>query len=353
MVSLSPTSNAATRIFCERPLEDLAAGGYPIVGRVFPPTSPWLYSRLALPSYDSHRPRAIELARRGLYWYLIVPIVRVAQLPAIARYDVVLVQRGMWRYKSAPLFEWLVHQLMRLRRGRILYHLDDALYHVVPRWKYAARIRLADLTLSGNDDILEFARSAGGQTRRLEGAVRARAYSVKEHRDVDRPVIGFVGTHPEHYAGIVLDPILRVCRSTGARYLVVGDRIWRPDPVVEGKLWKREEEFSIFTQMDIGIMPLYDTPYDRGKEAFKVKEYMAAGLPVVASDVGHNRNVVEHGVTGFLVSTPEEWEDALTRLVRDAGLRARLGAAGRRRVLERYDAAGLARRLFEAASGAA
>ena len=83
-------------------------------------------------------------------------------------------------------------------------------------------------------------------------------------------------------------------------------------------------------------MPLADTPYNRGKEAFKLKEYMAAGLPVVCSPVGHNCEVVENGVTGLFATTENEWVDALLRLVDDSGLRASMGAEGRRVVAERY-----------------
>ncbi len=92
-------------------------------------------------------------------------------------------------------------------------------------------------------------------------------------------------------------------------------------------------------------MPLEDNEYNRAKEAYKIKEYMAAGLPVVCSPVGHNRVVVEDGVNGLHAATDRDWVRQLSRLVRDAELRASLGAAGRRTVENRYDAARQTARL--------
>jgi glycosyltransferase involved in cell wall biosynthesis len=84
-------------------------------------------------------------------------------------------------------------------------------------------------------------------------------------------------------------------------------------------------------------MPLADTEMNRAKEPLKIKEYMAAGLPIVASPVGHNLRVVTDGETGFFAASSQEWEARLTELASDANLRAELGRAGRNLVVERYD----------------
>jgi glycosyltransferase involved in cell wall biosynthesis len=89
-------------------------------------------------------------------------------------------------------------------------------------------------------------------------------------------------------------------------------------------------------QFDIGIMPLPDAPWERGKCGYKLIQYMACGLPVVASPVGANVEIVENGVNGELAGTSLEWEQALERLVGDAVLRGRMGRAGRRRVEAHY-----------------
>lgn len=83
-------------------------------------------------------------------------------------------------------------------------------------------------------------------------------------------------------------------------------------------------------------MPLTDTPWARGKCGYKLIQYMACGLPVIASPVGVNTEIVEHGVNGFLASTEAEWIEALRTLLSDAALRARMGEAGRRKVERDY-----------------
>ena len=87
---------------------------------------------------------------------------------------------------------------------------------------------------------------------------------------------------------------------------------------------------------DVGVMPLPDEPWARGKCAYKLIQYMACGLPVVASPVGMNREVVKHGVNGFLATTESEWEEALLHLASDADLRHRMGQEGRRLVEKEY-----------------
>ena len=89
-------------------------------------------------------------------------------------------------------------------------------------------------------------------------------------------------------------------------------------------------------RFDLGLMFLPDDAWARGKCGFKLVQYGAAGIPSVASDVGFNREVVEDGVTGFLVRTPEEWIERITTLLDDPDLRARMGVAARRRVDARF-----------------
>jgi glycosyltransferase involved in cell wall biosynthesis len=84
-------------------------------------------------------------------------------------------------------------------------------------------------------------------------------------------------------------------------------------------------------------MPLADTEYNRAKESYKLKEYMAAGLAVVASPVGHNANTITHGEDGFLAETQEEWAAALLELIDDVEMRARMGAMARKRALGEWD----------------
>jgi hypothetical protein len=105
---------------------------------------------------------------------------------------------------------------------------------------------------------------------------------------------------------------------------------------VERVAWSLETEAAQLARFDVGLMPLPDLPWERGKCGYKLIQYMASSLPVVASPVGANRDIVVPGETGFLAETWAEWGAALDRLAQDPALRQRMGAVGRRRVEQRY-----------------
>jgi glycosyltransferase involved in cell wall biosynthesis len=109
-----------------------------------------------------------------------------------------------------------------------------------------------------------------------------------------------------------------------------------PGVPIEIVNWSEASETAQLHGFDIGIMPLTDDPWARGKCGFKLIQYMACGLPVVASPVGVNCQIVEHGGNGYLAGTEAEWVSALTTLLDDAALRERLGRAGRLKVEQRY-----------------
>ena len=97
-----------------------------------------------------------------------------------------------------------------------------------------------------------------------------------------------------------------------------------------------EAEAEWLGSIDIGIMPLEDDDWSRGKCAFKLLQYMAAGVPTVSSPVGMNAEVIVDGVNGLLAETESEWSEKLLALAEDADLRKKLGASGRRTVEEEY-----------------
>ncbi len=133
-------------------------------------------------------------------------------------------------------------------------------------------------------------------------------------------------------------PILAsVSEAEGARIAAVGaGKAAPPHPLLDIQLWSEDTEVARRQDMDIGIMPLTDTPWARGKCGYKLIQYMACGLPVIASPVGVNAEIVEHGVNGFLATTEAEWREALVTLLRDPELRRKMGAEGRRKVEAQY-----------------
>jgi len=153
-------------------------------------------------------------------------------------------------------------------------------------------------------------------------------------------VIGWVGGR---MAVSVIPPIAEALDAawteTGARMLLVGrdlDGVLPGRSYVEQRPWCLDLEPGVFGEIDIGIMPLPDNDRARMKAGFKLLQYMAAGVPVVATPIGINRELVVPGENGFLAETPDEWRDALVRLGRDPELRRRLGRNGRELVRSLY-----------------
>src|SRR5207249_7898024 len=129
-------------------------------------------------------------------------------------------------------------------------------------------------------------------------------------------------------------PYLKPLRAVFEKLHVTPRVIASGDPsalgfAVEFRAWRLERELDELAQIGIGIAPLPDTPWERGKCGVKVLQYMGCGLPVVASPVGVHRRIIRHGENGFLAASPAEWRNALRQLMDDPGLRQRLGAAGR------------------------
>ena len=128
-----------------------------------------------------------------------------------------------------------------------------------------------------------------------------------------------------------------VATKHGAKISAVGaDYVTQSSSELELLPWSEATEVGIIQRMNIGIMPLDDSPWARGKCGYKLIQYMACGLPVIASPVGVNSDIVEHGVTGFLVQTDAEWTSALETLLTNPELRKRMGAAGRQKVEQEY-----------------
>lgn len=233
----------------------------------------------------------------------------------------------------------------------IVSDFDDAVFHrydshpnqlvrALLGRKIARVMRRSSLVLAGNDYLGTYAEAAGA--RRVEivpTVVEATAYDGSPKAPPARPTIGWIGT-PGTWRECVapfLPEILDTLSSVQSRFLAVGAGAQAAQELaIDVREWAEAREAADIRDMDIGIMPLPDTPWMRGKCGYKLIQYMACGLPVVASPVGVNSEIVTHGKTGFLASTPAEWQSTLRTLINDPELRLRMGQAGRERVERDY-----------------
>jgi len=249
------------------------------------------------------------------------------------------------------------------RRGiPFVYDFDDSIFlpdvsdankHVAwLKWpqKTAEICRLSAHVTVGNPYLAAWAHRHTPRVSVVPTTIDTKQYRPKESmRIAGRPVIGWSGSlttakHLKTLAG----PLQALAKTMDFRLQVVG----APDTTIEGvdvtaRPWSAKTETDDIKTFDVGIMPLPDDDWSKGKCGLKALQYMALGVPTIASPVGVNGDIIQDGHNGFLASTPEEWVDKLTRLIRDESLRARFAKEGRRTVEARYSAEVQAPRLVE------
>jgi glycosyltransferase involved in cell wall biosynthesis len=273
---------------------------------------------------------------------------RLRALHRRLRYDVVWLEKEALPWLPA----WV--EIAPLQGIPYVVDYDDAWFHrYESHWlspllghKIDAIMRVAHTVVAGNDFLARRARSAGARhVEIVPSAIDLDRYQNLPQRPAGGALnVGWIGIPLNaHYLSIVA-PALRAVE--GVNLQVVGGPV--PDALAgiraESFPWTEETEIERIAAFDVGIMPLHDTPWERGKCAYKLIQVMAAGKPVIASPVGANRQVVAHGVNGFLAETPDEWAQAL-RALADPELRRRMGAEARRTVAEGYATAVVGPRL--------
>jgi glycosyltransferase involved in cell wall biosynthesis len=235
---------------------------------------------------------------------------------------------------------------------RRIFDVDDAIYVRKPRrlgeaaddspWrkrKFAATCRWVDVVAAGNDVLAGVARASARSITILPTSIDTAVYLPTTVTSADPPTIVWIGS-PENL--VYLEMIRPALARLMGRYPTLKMRVicsrfpdW-PEVNIERIAWSSATEAQALAKAHIGVMPLTDDEWARGKCAFKLLQYMAAALPCVASPVGANTEAVIDGFNGFHARTADEWERHLESLIQSAELRARFGASGRAHVESRY-----------------
>ena len=207
----------------------------------------------------------------------------------------------------------------------------------------------ADMVTAGNSYLSERAYQAGA--RRVEWLPTVidldRYPAPEEKSEGDMITVGWIGSPATaHYLHPLTSALNEVASRVPVRYIAIGARADQLQGTpFEAWPWTESGEVGMLQQFNIGIMPLPDEPWEKGKCGYKLIQYMACGVPVVASAVGVNVDIVQSGENGELAHTPDDWTHALEGLATDARLRHRMGAAGRRSVETTYSLQAQAIRL--------
>ncbi len=276
------------------------------------------------------------------------PVWLVQALRTGLRADLVVIHRNA-ALSGPPLAE----VLLSLMGKRLVYELDDAVYLPPDSgdnfwrrllrcdWRAGAIGRRAVMIGAGNPTLAKHMAQYCASMVIWPSTVDTEHYRVPDRDGDPPPVIGWTGSRStQQYLEPLLPQLAALRHEAPFEMLLIGAEIDLAAHGISGRCvpWSAETEVAATGLIDIGLMPLPDTPWARGKCALKAIQYQALGAPAVVSDVGVNREVVIDGETGFVVAPGGDWSAPLRRLLEDPGLRRRMGAAGRARVEAHYSA---------------
>lgn len=298
--------------------------------------------------YGGRSRRAEAIA--ASYWH------RLGLVVHHRRFDLIWIEKELFPWLPGWVEEWLA-----ARGIPYVVDYDDAVFHRYDQHpnpliramlgrKLDKVMRGAALVITGNDYLAERARGAGARrVEYLPTVVDLNRYPLVPRRKGSGFIVGWIGSPTTAKYLQVVQPAIRELAVDGQTRLVsVGSGpINLPGVPLEIRSWAEDTETAEISEFDVGIMPLTDGPWERGKCGLKLLQCMAVGRAVVASPIGANRKIVEEEVNGFWASTTEEWIRALETLRDQPDLRERMGLAGRRKVEAEYSLQAAAPRLAE------
>ena len=261
-----------------------------------------------------------------------------------------------------PFFEWILKKIGK----KIIYDLDDAIYlgktsstnRFLKFLKCPSKITkiltISNYVITCNEYLCNYAKKFNKNVKAIHTSVDINKFApkIKKADDVDQDItIGWIGSHTTaSYLEELRNVFQQLCLKYKFTLKTIGAKEYDlkiPGVNVLNLDWHLENEIEEFQSLDIGVYPLPENKWTLGKTGFKTIQYMSVGVPCVVSNVGSNQNIVEDGVNGFLAKTNEEWVEKLSRLIDDAGLRKRVGLAGRKTIIEKYSLQVNAPKLLE------
>jgi len=282
---------------------------------------------------------------------------RLSTVSKARKYDLVYILREAALLGPA-IFERLIYQ----QRVPFVFDFDDAVFVTyrspsngyLSYLKFAAKTRticrLASHVMVGNPYLAEYAGQVNDKVTVIPTTIDTEKYRVPPPRSSDGPVtIGWTGSYSTvQHLDTIRGALTKLAQTEKFRLRVIGTPKYEiPTVDAEAMPWRAATELEDLSAIDIGLMPLPDDDWSKGKCGLKALQFMALGIPTICSPVGVNTDIIQDNENGFLAATEAEWIDKLTRLLRSAELRRRLGDAGRATVEQKYSAVTQAPRVYE------
>lgn len=283
------------------------------------------------------------------YW------VRVRSLLKKQQFDLVWIEKEALPWWPAWFERWLLNGVP------YCLDFDDAIFHNYDQHKsawvrclYGMRIDKlisgARLVVAGNNYIAERAIAAGASwVEIIPTVIDLERYAVKDgYNCLEKLRIVWIGSPSSvRYLSLITKSLASLAQSHPFKFRVIGGISNLPGVDTELCPWSLKVEAADIAECDIGIMPLFDTPWEKGKCSYKLIQYMACGLPTVASPIGANLDVVVPNETGFFAQSENDWVEKIDFLLRDPDVRRRFGQSGRKRVESLYSLQQVAPKLVK------
>ena len=332
-----PTEGASTRYRVEQFIPYLRQNGVECTVKPF--VSPKFYKILYKKSY----------CIKKLFYFFICSAKRFVDIFRALRYDVIFIHLETFPF-GPPAIEYFWAILGK----KIIFDLDDAIYMKSASFanqyfkflkcpsKIPQIIKLSKHIITCNAYLKKYAQQFK-ERRKIDiihTAIDTEKFAPKDNKvDNKKLVIGWIGSYT---TSIYLNQLRSVLQKLAKKYdfllrvVGAGRNIEIPGVKIENIEWSLEKDVENFHRIDIGIYPLIESEWIKGKTGFKTIQYMSVGAPCVVSNLGSNKEIVQNGTNGFLALTDEEWINKLSLLIENLELRKKIGLAGRKTVEEKF-----------------
>lgn len=272
---------------------------------------------------------------------------RFLSMFTLHKYNYIFVYREMAPI-GPPIFEWILSKLLR---KKYIYDFDDAIWlpnfsdqnakfqRLKAYWKIKYCIKWATKVVTGNDYLAEYARRFNTVVQVIPTTIDTeKHHNLETKYGTNKIVIGWTGTHTTmHYLNDIIPVLEKLEKKYSFEFRVISNEA--PNFKLHSLnyvRWNKSSEIIDLTSINIGIMPLKEDEWSKGKCGFKALQYMALGIVTIASPVGVNTKIIHHLENGLLANTSQEWEESIEKLLNSRTLCEQLGERGKKTVIENY-----------------
>ncbi|AZQ61923.1 glycosyltransferase [Flammeovirga pectinis] len=271
---------------------------------------------------------------------------RIFDLFRLKEYDIIYIHLWVTPF-GFPIFEYLVRKLS----SKVIYDIDDMVFlghsssanrlfqELKGTKKMLYLMKNSNHVITCTPKLDEFVRKYNRKTTDISSTINTENYTIKnEYSNTKTIVIGWSGSHStSKYLYLLEDVFKSLSKKYNIKIKVIGDASFQITGLtIDAQDWDELTEVEELQKIDIGVYPLPNEEWVLGKSGLKALQYMALGLPTVATAIGANYRVIENGISGFLVNSKEEWYITLEKLIVDANLRKKIGTKARINVVENY-----------------